>query len=186
LRPAVLGLLVSALLGGAACTPATASDDDDQGSGVGQSTTFDSESADGDESSSSGGGLPTTPEECFDVHLNMRGDNCDYESCTGSVLSCVNNYPDCPTCTSQCLAPQCSTDAECQEQFGDLCPGVQWICDQFWTTTYCAIDLGYGGSTSEGGSSTGQDWGSSTTGDVGCDAGDPFECAGDMLRDCAT
>jgi hypothetical protein len=117
----------------------------------------DDDDDDAPETSSSG----ITPLECYEMQLGTRGDVCSGYECTG-VTTCVEQF-DCITCSSQCLPPACSTDAECQSQFGDVCPGVNWVCSQYLLGTYCEVDLGGGGGSS--GDPTGVDpSGSYTTG----------------------
>lgn len=87
-----------------------------------------------------GGTGPTTPMDCYNEYLFKRGDDCTVADCGGSpLLTCINEF-DCTTCSDKCAPPECTTDADCQ-QFADLCPGVQWICDGYQLGLACTVDF---------------------------------------------
>lgn len=122
---------------------------------------------------------PVTAMECYNEYLFARGDVC-ISDCN-EVLTCVDQF-ECVTCTSQCMPPSCTNDSECQQQFGHLCPGVTWICDQYQLALACTVDFASGGEATTEADDSSDDADTSS----GCAGGNYYECQGDDRRDCGS
>src|SRR5262245_58648624 len=91
----------------------------------------------GTHSTGVGSTLPTGEDECAAAVSLKYGLECaDPNVQCGAAAYCTSPL-DCIAGPDRCTPKDCSGDADCQDQYGSLCTGVEWRCEGYISSSAC-------------------------------------------------